>query len=191
MMIKETPLIKLVNYIYIYLLLSIFSFFLITLSFSILLIPVIVTNYKVLSLYEELEFDIYRQFIKSYFLVFKENLKQLRYSPLSLYLLLSLYALNYSFSLTLFIGNLFMTILALYIILFLSIISLELEKKLKLKEIYIYFVEQYKSKQKIDLLMLTSTYMMLLYLGYYRLFIACFMLLIVLSYKMLRKVKND
>ncbi|WOO88575.1 hypothetical protein RZE84_06500 [Mollicutes bacterium LVI A0075] len=192
-MIKETPLIKLVNYIYIYLLLSIISWILILCSFTLLLVPVLSTNYKVIKLYEELEFDIHRQFIKSYFKIFINDFKHnIRYIPFSLYLLLSIYALNNSFLLTLFVSNLFISVVAFYIIAIILNINLnEEEKKLSIKQIYIYFVMEYTAKQKLDLFMLSLVYLLFMYFGFTRLFIAGLMIFVYVSYKILRKEKND
>ncbi len=189
-MIKETPLIKLVNYVYIYLLLSIISWILILFSFTLLLVPVLSTNYQVLKLYEELEFDIHRHFIKSYFKLFKNNLKDLKYIFFSLYLLLSIYALNTSFLLVLFISNMFISVVAFFAIAVILNVNLDNEnKQLTIKEIYMRFVLEYRTKQKLDLFMLCLIYFMLMYFGQMRLFIAMFMAFVFISYKILRKEK--
>lgn len=191
-MIKETPLIKLVNYVYIYLLLSIISWVLILCSFTLLLVPVLSTNYQVLKLYEELEFDIHRQFIRSYFKLFKQNLKDLKYVPVSLYLLLSIYALNKSFLLVLFVSNMFISVVAFFAIAVILNINLNnQDKQLTIKQIYMNFVFEYKAKQKLDLFMLCLVYFMLMYFGQTRLFIGLFMAFVFISYKILRKEKND
>lgn len=192
-MIKETPLIRLVNYIYIYLVLSIISWILILCSFTLLLVPVLSTNYKVIKLYEELEFDIHRQFIKSYFNIFINDFKKnVRYVPFSIYMLLSIYALNNSFLLALFISNLFISVVVFYMIAVLINVNLnEEEQKLSIKQIYIYFVTEYSTKQKLDLFMLSLIYLLLMYFGFTRLFIAGLMIFVYVSYKILRKEKND
>ncbi|WOO90377.1 hypothetical protein R2F61_06495 [Mollicutes bacterium LVI A0078] len=146
-----------------------------------------------IKLYEELEFDIHRQFIKSYFKIFINDFKHnIRYIPFSLYLLLSIYALNNSFLLTLFVSNLFISVVAFYIIAIILNINLnEEEKKLSIKQIYIYFVMEYTAKQKLDLFMLSLVYLLFMYFGFTRLFIAGLMIFVYVSYKILRKEKND
>lgn len=186
-MTNETKLIKLINNIYLYLVMTLLGLLCIYISFSILLIPVILTINEILKLKKEDELDVYRGLLKTIVKKIKANLKYAKYCPLSIYYFISIYSIMVSSSFTIMFANMFVSIAILYIIVFLANTISSANQKSKLKDLYLIYLTKYTIKQKIDMLMLTIGYSMVMFIGYLNVFTLGSVLYIIIAYAILRK----
>lgn len=151
-MIEQTTLMKFSNVLYIYLLITLLSSVLISLSFSLLLIPVLITNFRVIRLLMKKEIDAYSTLFRIYFMEFKKSMKYLRYTLLSIYLIFVLSAISVSPNFIILVVNIVLSISTIFIIFCLTWIASKEEKRIPLKTLYKVYILQISIKSKAIIL---------------------------------------
>ncbi|WOO86786.1 hypothetical protein RZE82_06600 [Mollicutes bacterium LVI A0039] len=190
-MTTEPRIITIVNNVYFYLVISLLSLVAIYLSVSILLIPVVATVFDMIEEKKDEEFDVYRHFLKKILEKFKLNIKSSKYCIFSVYYFISIYAVSVSTSFAMMFANIFVSIALMYIIIVIADI-LTSNETCGIKKVYQTYIFKYTNKQKIDLFMLVTTFSLLMFFGYIKIFMASMLLFIYISYNILRKeVHND
>lgn len=151
-MMEQTKLMKFSNNLYIYLLITLLSSILILVTFSLLLIPTLITNFRIIRLFMEKKIDAHSTVLRIYLIEFKKSMKYLKYILLSIYLLLVLSAISISPNFIILVINIVLSISTIFVILCLTWIASQEDHRRSLGKIYKIYISQISIKHKLIIL---------------------------------------
>lgn len=154
-MIEQTKLMKATNIVFEYLILSLLMIVLAGLTMGLLLIPVLISTFRVIKKLNENEIDAYSSLINIYFNEFKTSFKYLRYILLNVYYLLVLFAIHISSTFLFWVINMTLAIILIYIIIFITAIVSQQYDYMSFKDIYKEYALHISLKNKIRILLVS------------------------------------